>query len=113
MASATRIVPTEQNPGVVTFDLWVEGKEISNNYQLINIALHNEINKIPTASLVILNGESNDETFAISDSGDFLPGKKIEVRLGYDNDNKTVFKGIIITNTLKVNINGSQLMVEC
>ena len=113
MEVATRIVPTEQNPDLVTYNVLVEGKEISKNYHLTNITIHNEINKISTANLVILDGETNEEKFAISDAGDFLPGKKIEVRFGYHNENKTVFKGIIVTNTHKVNDTCSEMQVEC
>src|SRR5687767_12792374 len=108
MEVATRVVPTEQNPDLVTYNVLVEGKEIPKNYHLTNITIHNEINKIPTATLVILDGEASEEKFAISDAGDFLPGKKIEVRFGYHNENKKVFKGIIVTNTHKVNNNCSE-----
>ena len=113
MATATRTIPTGQNPDVVSTMVLVDGREIPKKYQLANITLHSEINKIPFATMVILDGEPNREDFEISDSGDFLPGKKIEIRLGYHNEKNTVFKGIIITNTHKIDNNCSELNIEC
>src|SRR5688572_28229635 len=113
MNVATRIIPTGQNPDLVTNIVLVDGKEIPKSYHMTGITIQTEINKIPTATLIILDGEPESERFAISDAGDFLPGKKIEIRLGYHNENKTVFKGLIITNTHKVNNNCSEMQVEC
>jgi Rhs element Vgr protein len=113
MEVAARIIPTGQNPDLVTYQVLVDGNEIRKEYHLTSIIIQNEINKIPTASITILDGAPNEETFAVSDTGDFLPGKKIEIRFGYHNENKTVFKGIIITNTHKVNNNCSEMHVEC
>lgn len=113
MSVATRTIPTGQNPDLISSTVLVEGKEIPRRYQLSNITVQTEINKIPTATLAILDGEPNKETFDISDSGDFLPGKKIEIRLGYHNEKKTVFKGIIVTNTHKVSNDCAELNIEC
>ncbi len=113
MAVATRIIPTVHNPDVISTTVLVDGNAIPRKYQLTNISLHSEINKIPSATLIILDGETNKEDFEISDDGDFLPGKKIEIRLGYHNENDTVFKGIIITNTHKIDNNCSELNIEC
>lgn len=113
MTVATRIIPTGQNPDVVTTTVLVDRKEISRKYHLTHISLHSEVNKIPSATLTILDGEPNKEDFEISDSGDLLPGKTIEIRLGYHNETDTVFKGIIITNTHKIDNNCSELTIEC
>jgi len=113
MGVATRTIPTGQNPDLVSSGVLVEGKEIPKKYQLANISVITEINKIPTATLVLLDGEPNKEAFDISDSGDLLPGKKIEIRFGYHNEKKTVFKGIIVTNTHKVNNDCAELNIEC
>ena len=113
MDVATRIIPTVQNPDLVTHKVLVDGQEIPKTYHITNITVTTEINKIPTATLTIVDGEPNEEKFEISDKGDFLPGKKIEIQLGYHNENKTIFKGIIITNTHKVNETCAEMQVEC
>jgi len=113
MGAATRTIPTGQNADLVSSSVLVNGKEIPKKYQLANITVQAEINKIPTATLILLDGEPNKETFDISDAGDFLPGKKIEIRLGYHNEKKTVFRGIIVTNSHKVSNNCAELNIEC
>jgi len=113
MATATRIVPTVQNPDLVSATIMVDGNEIPKKYQLAGITVMSEINKIPGATLILLDGEPNREDFEISDAGDFLPGKKIEIQFGYHKEQTTVFKGIIITNTHKIDNNCAELKIEC
>ena len=113
MATATRIVPTLQNPDLVSATIMVDGNEIPKKYQLAGITVMSEINKIPGATLILLDGEPNREDFEISDAGDFLPGKKIEIQFGYHKEQTTVFKGIIITNTHKIDNNCAELKIEC
>lgn len=113
MPEASRIVPTTQNPDVVTCTILVEGNKISKEHHLTNVSVVNEINKIPTATINFLDGDPSKETFDISDSDEFVPGKEIEIQFGYHNDVTTIFKGIIITNTHKVNNDCSELNIEC
>lgn len=113
MADASRIVPTGQNPDVVSSSLLIDGKELSKTHQVVGVNITLGVNKIPMATIVVIDGEPNKETFDVSDSGDFSPGKKIEIKLGYHNNNTTIFKGIIITNTHKINDNCAELNVEC
>src|SRR5215831_1704204 len=103
MPELPRIVPTTQNPDVVACTILIEGNEISKAHHLTNVTVHTEINKIPTATLRFYDGDPSKEPFDISDTDDFIPGKKIEIQFGYHNDVTTIFKGIIITNTHKVN----------
>jgi len=114
MATTTaRIVPTTQNPDVVTCTILIDGEKISKKHHLTNVVITTEINKIPTATLHFLDGDPSTETFDISDSDEFVPGKPIEIQFGYHNDETTVFKGIVITNTHKVTNDCSQLTIEC
>ncbi|HSC38945.1 MAG TPA: hypothetical protein VLD19_13780, partial [Chitinophagaceae bacterium] len=113
MATATRIVPTVQNPDLVSCTLLVDGEEAPRKYQLAGITVQSEINKIPTATIILLDGAPDTESFEISDAGDFLPGKKVEIKFGYHNEQNTVFKGVIITNTHKISNNCAELNIEC
>src|SRR6185312_3619158 len=113
MPASTRIVPTVQNPDVISCTILVEGNKISKKHHLTSVSIQTEINKIPGATINFLDGDPAKETFDISDSDEFIPGKKIEIQLGYHEETTTVFKGIIITNTQKVNNNCSELTIEC
>ncbi len=113
MSVSTRIVPTVQNPDVVACTILIEGNETSKKHHLTSVLVQTEINKIPSATVNFLDGDPAKETFEISDSGEFAPGKKIEIQFGYHKETTTIFKGIIVTNTQKVNNDCSELTIEC
>jgi Rhs element Vgr protein len=91
----------------------VDGNKISKETQLLGISVHSEINKIPAATIHFHDGDPANETFDLSDSDEFIPGKKIEIQLGYHEETTTIFKGIIITNTERIDSNSSELQIEC
>src|SRR3954452_12693149 len=99
--------------GLVTNNLKVDGKPISQALEIISISIHQEINKITSATLVIVDGDPATQDFKISSSNQFLPGKEVEIALGYDSDNVTTFKGIIISNSQKANNDCTTLTLEC
>ena len=99
--------------GLVTYSLKVDGAAVSESIETVSIDIHQEINVITRSSLVIVDGDPESEDFRVSSSNVFRPGKTIEIALGYDSNNVTVFKGIIISNTQKASDNGSLLLVEC
>ena len=113
MPVTDRIVPTLQNPDLVSLGILIEGNLVSKKYHIVSITVLHEINKIPTAHLQILDGEPNKEDFEISDSGEFKPGKKIEIQFGYHNEKNTVFNGIIISNSHRITDNCAELNIEC
>ncbi|MFT3933656.1 MAG: type VI secretion system tip protein VgrG [Chitinophagaceae bacterium] len=113
MPTAERIIPTIQNPDLVTITILVDGNEVSKQYHVVSVSIRSAINKIPGATLSIVDGEPNQEDFSISDNGDFLPGKKIEIQFGYHSEQSTVFKGVIVSNTHNIDSNGAELKIEC
>lgn len=107
------IIPTPATPDVCTMALLVDGKDVSGDLQVMSIAVSRELNRIPAASIQVEDGEAAKGTFAISNSGRFVPGKTIEIQLGYRSQNETVFKGLIVKQRIKVRKSGSALTVEC
>ena len=99
--------------GLVTYSLLVEGKAISGALEIVSINIHQEINKITSATIVIVDGDPDAEDFRVSSSNQFLPGKKIEISLGYDSKNVNTFRGVIISNSQKANNECAMLTVEC
>jgi Rhs element Vgr protein len=106
-------IPTPSTPDVCTVVVLVDGREIPNKFHILSINVSREVNRIPSASLQIEDGEAAKQTFLASNSEHFLPGKKIEIQLGYRSQNKTVFKGLVVKQRLKLRSNGSVLSVEC
>ena len=109
----SRIIETSQSADLVTFKIFVEGAEISAAHHLKNISVEKEINRIPFAQLVFIDGEAASQDFELSNEDLFIPGKKIEIKAGYHNDDETIFKGIVIKHSIKIRENNSVLMVEC
>jgi len=103
----------EPDTHLVTYHIRVDDVDISAAYLILSINIQSGVNKIPSASLVIRDGSASDANFKLSDDSVFLPGKKIEILLGYNGNNETVFKGIIIVNSHKVNDVCSEMNIEC
>lgn len=106
-------IPTPSTPDVCSVAVLIEGTEIPGNFHLLSVSVSRELNRIPSAVLHLLDGEAAKSTFEASNSDLFVPGKSIEIKLGYRADNESVFKGIIIKHSIKIRKNTSQLVVEC
>lgn len=86
---------------------------VSGQVQVLEINVYSELNKIPYATIKLADGSAADSDFEISNSRDFALGKSIEIQLGYNTDDKSVFRGIIICNSHIVQGNKSMLLVTC
>ena len=90
-----------------------EGKELSNAYEIKSIGVTKQVNKVPTAKIVLIDGEASSREFKLSNEELLVPGKKIEITAGYHSDEETIFKGIVIKHNVKIRENTSQLIIEC
>ncbi|MDP2686422.1 MAG: type VI secretion system tip protein VgrG [Aequorivita sp.] len=109
----SRTIETPRSADLVTFKILIEGRQISSAYQVKNISVEKEINRIPFAQLVFFDGEAASQNFNLSNENFLIPGKKIEIKAGYHSDNETIFKGIIIKHSIKIRESNSVLIVEC
>lgn len=108
-----RLIPNDSRSDVISVDILVDGTNIATKHQILSVNVTKEVNRIPTARLVIIDGNAADATFAVSETNDFVPGKKIEIKAGRDGVNATIFKGIIMRHSLKVRQGGdSALTIE-
>ena len=106
--------PALQDPDTITLSLKSNGKEMTSLYQVHSIFVGTAVNRIPLARITLLDGSAADETFAASASDDFAPGSPVEVAAGYQSDNTSLFKGIIIKHGLRQHLGGkSHLVLEC
>ena len=106
-------IPTPATPDVCTITILVEGAEISGEFHVLGLAVSREVNRIPTATIQLRDGDAASATFAASNTDHFIPGKKVEIQLGYRSQNDRVFKGIIVRHSIKIRKNGTLLTVEC
>ena len=113
MASNESTIPTPATPDVCTANVLIDGAEISGEFHIQAITIAHELNRLPSACIQLADGEAAKADFAASNTAHFIPGKKIDIQLGYRSNNTSVFKGIIIKHALKIRKSGSQLMIEC
>ncbi|MBN1929440.1 MAG: type VI secretion system tip protein VgrG [Chlorobiaceae bacterium] len=106
-------IPTPATPDVCTIAVLIDGAEIPGRFQIVALSVSHELNRIPSAVLQLLDGEASRGTFEASDDELFVPGKEIEIQLGYRSTNDKVFSGLVIKQSLKIRKNGSFLSVEC
>jgi Rhs element Vgr protein len=91
----------------------VDGSEISGEFHVLSVSVTKELNRIPTATIQLQDGEASKATFAASNSDHFIPGKDIEIQFGYRSQNDSIFKGIVVKHGIGIRKSGSLLTVEC
>jgi Rhs element Vgr protein len=100
--------------GIPTFSIKINGNAIPETLNVFSVHVEKKVNRIPTAKIVILDGEPNTGKFEASSSSTFLPGSTISIEAGYDSKNELIFKGIITSQSLRIDsLIGSALEVEC
>lgn len=108
----TSIVGAE-NPQAVMYAILIDDAQIETHLPVVSIVIDREVNKIPSAVITFVDGDVSTQTFAISNEERFVPGKRIEIKLGYQTGPKTVFKGIVISHGNRITNNSSELIVNC
>lgn len=100
--------------GIVTFAVKVAGQAIPDDMSVFSIQVERHVNRIPSARIVLLDGDSDTGNFAASSSSIFVPGSQLTIEAGYDSSNKIIFSGLITQQAIHVSETmGSTLEVEC
>ncbi len=71
-----RSIPSNKPKSVCTYTILSEGTAVPATYHVMSIVVNKEVNRIPSANIILLDGEAAKETFEISNAADFEPGKK-------------------------------------
>jgi len=109
-----RRLATAQSQDLVTTTIMVDGSEIPGTIKVNQIIIDKEVNRIPTAKIVLIDGDPSAEDFPVSNEDLFVPGKEIQVQVGYHSDETTLFEGIIVKHNIKLRANGNAaLILEC
>lgn len=105
-------VSTETNPSLATYKIFSDGTELPASVGVAMIAIQKAVNKVPSARLVLYDGDVASGDFALSGGDLFVPGKKLEIRAGYNSLEEPIFSGIIIRHGLEVSEKASKLILE-
>lgn len=109
-----REIPIETSFNVATFDILIEGQTVDPGYPILSISIVKEVNKIPRARIIFKDGNASEESFKISEDENFIPGNKLELKIGRDGENNRLFKGVIVKHSIKAKENGeTELILDC
>ena len=100
-------IPVEQRE----FTVKVDGEVVERIHQLLSVSIVKVADKISSAKLVYLDGSAAQSRFELSNSGLLTPGKEIEILAGAVNDPVSLFKGIVIQQSIKVRDNAAPQLV--
>lgn len=103
--------PLVADLGTVRLEVLVDGTPSNDAYPVLDVEVEREVNRIPMARLVLLDGDLSEQTFAGSESDDFTPGATIVVRAGYGNASQDIFSGVIASHGVRINADGSTALV--
>lgn len=92
--------PITSEVGVISFEVTSDGTALKDSYLVKSITVQKDVNRIPTATLVLFDGDPANQEFPVSDSSDLIPGKEIEIKAGYESDNNSIFKGIVVKHSV-------------
>jgi len=99
---------------VVRLTIFSNGAQLSDTAQVISVSVDYDINKVPSAKIVLLDGDMPEQDFPLSNTDDFKPGSEIKINAGYDEDEETIFEGIVIKHGISITgDNDARLNVEC
>ena len=80
---------------------------------LLAVDIVRQVNRIPLATLTLIDGDLPSSQFPISDSGFFDPSQVIEILLRPDGGNEDilVFRGLVMSHAWEANTNQSILTI--
>ncbi len=106
-------VQTAKNPDLITYKVLSGGTELPGKYGIKSIVVEKEVNRIPFARIVIMDGSVPEQDFKLSNENLLTPGKEIEITAGYHMDEATIFRGIVVKHNIKIRRGASYLVIEC
>lgn len=112
--SAPATIPTPAPADLVTFTIEIEGTPLSGRYHVLGIHVFRAANKVPSAKIILSDGDASKEDFPLSNTEIFIPGKSITILAGYHSEESVIFKGNVIRHNISVRSHKpNALVVEC
>ena len=94
--------PSDSINQIASFSVKINGSSLGTSYKVYSINIYKEINKSSRATVSIIGGDPKENSFDESEESMFSTGKTVEISLGYDQTNVSVFKGIISKHGLRI-----------
>lgn len=103
--------PAVESGSNLSFSIKVAGKEIASTFEILSIDTWLSINKVPRATIVLLDGSTESRDFPASNLKTFLPGNRIEIAAGYNGQTSPIYSGVIVSQGIAINPNEASKLV--
>lgn len=107
------VIQTSKEQDLITKSVLINGEEISGEIHVMSVVVDRIVNRIPTANIILRDGEAATQDFELSSGDLFLPGNEIQINAGYHSDEEQIFKGVIIKHNIKLRNGATFLSLEC
>lgn len=106
--------PLVNAEGVIRVTVFSGGTKLADESLLISLNVTRAVNRVPTARLVFADGDMPNRKFPLSDADTLTPGTAIRITAGYGDDEQTIFEGIVVKHSIRIDgENEARLLVEC
>lgn len=95
---------------LVSFTVVVNGQELPLEFQVLGLEVEREVNRIPSATLTLADGDAAGQNFEVSSSEFFVPGNEVTVNAGYHQEEETIFSGIVVRHAIKVRSGSASIL---
>ncbi len=98
---------------VTNYEIILSSETISPASGVLSVVILKGLNRIASAEIIFTDANHEEEEFPWSNKDFTKPGTTVEIKAGYHDESKTVFKGIIVRQHLRINKKSTVLIVEC
>lgn len=98
---------------LIDTNIKIDGNSLPKSFQLLSIEVHKSANKMPSATLVFSDGDIASDDYEFIESKYSKPGVEIEIQVGDESSQDTIFEGIVVQVSLSVAQNISCTTIEC
>lgn len=92
-----------------------DGRPLPDSFEVLDLQIQLAINRVPQASIILLDGGVIGEGFPLSEDSLFAPGANIRISLGYLEDGPAampVFDGLVIRHAVTASAEGCRLRLD-
>jgi len=80
---------------LATFTLKSNGTPVPGTFRIVALEIQRELNRVPSARVVLHDGDAARQNFPISEGPELAPGAEIEIGGGYNRQETRLFKGVV------------------
>jgi Rhs element Vgr protein len=106
--------PNIGSDGAVRVAIASNGQAVGDAVHFHDITIRRAVGRIPSALLVIDDGQMPDGSWSVADADTFKPGAEITISAGYAGSQTQVFKGVVVRLGMRIDgDNFSRLQIHC